>query len=67
MNHLVRALLAPFASFAAGALIAIFFGVFVFGVKNSELMAWIAIICGALAMIPDIVRIANPQARKRGK
>jgi hypothetical protein len=59
VDYIVRQILAPFASFATGAILTIVLGVFVFGVKNQEVMTWLAIGGGFLAAIPALLALLS--------
>ncbi len=57
MNQLVRSLLGPFASAAAGAILGIFVAIFVFGVRDKNFLNGFALLGAILGVAPDVLRV----------
>lgn len=57
MNSLIRSILAPFASAATGAIIAIIIALFLFGIKDQIFIKLIAYVGAIFGAAPDILRL----------
>jgi hypothetical protein len=64
MDHLIRQLLLPFASFAAGVVVSIVFAAFMFG-ASGEVLKWCGIVGGFIFAIPSVISLFAPFFSKR--
>jgi hypothetical protein len=59
VNSLIRIILAPFASAATGAIVAIFIGLLLFGIQDRDLLKVLAFIGAIFGAAPDILRLIS--------
>jgi len=59
MNSIIRSILAPFASAASGAIIAIIVAIFLFGVQDRGFLKLFALIGAFFGAVPEILRLIS--------